>query len=433
MQPKQPKINQKLVLRSAIGLFVLAGLLLAFRWFKERESDPLGMARLNTLGWIAAIETVGDGKQAVVIKEDGTVVRQPKVNAEVQDRDPAWRPDGNFLFFSSNREKSKFTMFRWLPDGTTEPEMRSLGGLSQGAPFFMAADADRHGDASALITAGGKVMQYNPIKPSLKQVLPPPDPNQRTSAEPGGGSASPFEGLYERYGTSFRRALWTPDRTAVYAVMRGDLGETLVYQRLNFTNPQEAQPRAIMAGDRIDMDIDQQRGILYFTVQKFHWPESSEVKPEYIKNSKVTTPFEHVVGLYDPSQAKQPLQIFAKSGDAGMGISADTSFSEPSLSPNGAALVVVAGKYVGNGNMQPTGLYVIDLEHHAVNFNIPIAPGDVHEPTWSPDSTKIAFARRETPRSRPIYTVEFPSGVLSRRTESDRVFGFPAFSPQRSP
>src|SRR5579862_3836173 len=118
MQPTQPRITQRLLLRTAIGIFVLAGLVMAFRWYKTHESDLHGDDSLDTAGCVAAIETTDDGSQALVFKDDanGTVIRQPNIRPDFEDRDLAWRPDGNFLFFASNREKAKFTMFRWFPD-----------------------------------------------------------------------------------------------------------------------------------------------------------------------------------------------------------------------------------------------------------------------------------------------------------------------------
>jgi hypothetical protein len=290
MPPKQAKITQKLLLRSAVGLFVLTGLVMAFRWYKDRESDPAGDASITggTVGWITALETSGDGKYVVAIKPEGTVLRQPVLKAENEDRDPVWRPDGNFIFFASNRQNEKFAMFRWKPE--TPPELRSLPStIAQGAPFFLSSDADLHSEANALITFGGKVMQYDPKKPAAYQVLPPPDPKSKPrQGEEGGGQVSPFEGIYDRFGSSFKRAKWSPDKKAIYAVMRGEGGEVLIYQRTDFTNPQDGAPRVIAGGERIDFDVDPKQNRVVFAILNFHWVNPEQVPPEFIKDGKIT-------------------------------------------------------------------------------------------------------------------------------------------------
>ncbi|HWA82504.1 MAG TPA: hypothetical protein VG820_03660, partial [Fimbriimonadaceae bacterium] len=302
MQPVHAKITQKLLLRSAIGIFVLACLVMAYRWYKGQESDPFGNNRIDTAGWVAATETVGDGRHVVVFKGDGTMVRQPGVPAGSQDNDLAWRPDGNYIFFGSNREKQKFTMFRWFPDGSATAEMRSLPGRPQSSPYFLNGDKGLGWDAVGLITAGGLVMRYEPKRPALHQELPPPDPKRRTAEDPETGAAvSPFEDLYARFGTSFRMAKWTPDRKAVFAVMRRDTGEILIYQKLDFTTPQEGLPQPVIAGDRIDFDVDQSSGKVYFAVQNFQWPDPNSVPSEFVKNGKVSVPFRHAIGMVDPA------------------------------------------------------------------------------------------------------------------------------------
>lgn len=424
MQPVQPKITQKLLLRSAIGIFVLAALVMAFRWYKGQESDPQGDSRLDTAGWVAAIETVGDGKHVVAFKSDGTMVRQPGVPAESMDNDAAWRPDGNYLFFGSNREKDKFTMFRWFPDGSRQAEMRSLPGRPQGAPYFLNGDADLGWDAVGLITSGGLVMRYEPKKPALHQELPPPDPKKRVAEDPESGtSVSPFEDMYQHYGTSFRVAKWTPDRKAVFAVMRRETGEILIYQRLDFTTPEEGQPRPIIAGDRIDFDVDQHSGKVYFTVQNFQWWDQSIIPPEFIKNGKVTVPLRHGVGVVDPSSLSKP-QFLATS------VVDKDCFSSPSVDLAGDRLAFVHGPYAGSGNLTPDMLIVINLEGDNKGKGGPVATGEVFEPAWSPDGKKLAFARRESPTSRPIYVLDELGGTPRRLSPEGGVFGNPVFSPQ---
>src|SRR5436853_254133 len=98
LPPKQPKITQKLIVRSAIALFALAGLLYAFLWYKGREADPTGYVVSDTNGMIAAVQATAAGRHVVAIKPDGTVISQSGVPPNSEDRDPTWRPDGNAIF-----------------------------------------------------------------------------------------------------------------------------------------------------------------------------------------------------------------------------------------------------------------------------------------------------------------------------------------------
>lgn len=428
MQPIQPKITQKLLLRSAIGIFALAGLILAFQWYKAHESDPRGDDKLDTAGWLAATESdaSGDTIHAVVFKDDGTIVRQPNLAAATEDRDVVWRPDGNFVFFSSNREAEKFTMFRWFPDGGHAAELRSLMGLPQGSPFFLRADADKGNDAEALVRAGGRIDSYNARVPLLHQVLPPPDPKSRQEVDAeGGGRVSPFESMYQRFGTSFKYAKWNPGKTAVYAVMRRETGEILIYQKLNFATPQEGQPEAVVAGDKVDFDIDQKTGKVYYAVENFQWPDLGSVPAEFVKDGKVTVPYKHGIGVVDVSDPRSGGVIVASNKDS-------MCFGSITLAPMGDFLAVVAGTYSGNGNLTPAGLLVIPAAAGQRSLAPPVATGEVYEPSWSPDGKRIAFARRETPTSRPIYILD--QGSEPRRISPDTgVFGNPVFSPQMKP
>ncbi len=424
MKSVQPKITQKLLLRTAIGVFALAGLVMAFRWYKTRETDPRGPDTLDTAGWIAAVETANDNKHVVAFKDDGTLVRQPDASGSVDDKDPAWRPDGSDVFFASNRLKGKFTIFRWFPDGHAAAEMRSLVGLPQSAPAFLTGEADKHENATGLVVASGRVMMIDPKEPALHQVLPPLDPKKRMSVDPETGEGvSPLEGVYEHFGTSFRIAKWTPDRKTVFAVMKGDTGEVLLYQKLDPTVQEDSRPRPIAAGDRIDFDVDQNTGALYLDVQNFQWPPMMEVPPEFIKNGKITVPFKHVVGVGDAANPAAWKPIITSNADK-------DSFTGIVAAPTGDRIVFVHGAYGGSGNLKPDGLVVVFLSGDRKGQGGKIADGEVYEPCFSPDAKKIAFAKRESSTSRPIYVIEEGGSSPRRVSPETGVFGNPTFSPQ---
>lgn len=427
MQPVQAKITKKLLLRFAIGLFALGGLVIAFWWFKSHESDPHGDDAMITAGWIAAIETTGDVGHAVVFTNEDKLIRQPNPPPDNDDRDLAWRPDGNYIFFSSNREKDKYTMHRWHPNGGAA-EMRSAFGLPQTAPFFLASDADKHNNALGLVTAPGRIMLYDAKKPGLMQELPPPDPKRRVEeGSEGKGQISPFEAVYERYGTSFRNAKWTPDKQAIFAVMRSETGETLIYQKLEAdpTKPEATLPAPVLAGDRIEFDIDQHTGVIYFSVQNFQWP-TEQIPSQFVKNGRVTTPYRHGIGMIDIS-ATEPakrLRMIAASQDD------KSCFGAVSLALSGDKLAIVQGSYLGNGNMTPKALLMAGLKGSLQGQIGAVMQGEIYEPNWSPDGHMLAFARRESRTSRPIYVLEEGTSTPRRVSPQEGVFGFPVFSPQ---
>ncbi|HTQ12035.1 MAG TPA: hypothetical protein VMI31_18375 [Fimbriimonadaceae bacterium] len=424
MQPIQPKINQKLLLRVAICLFLLAIFVGAFWWFKLRESDPGGYRQLNTVGWIAALETTSEGNHVVVLKGDdaGTVINQPNVKDASEDRAPVWRPDGNYVYFPSNRQSKKFTMFRWFPAPASDAEMRSLEGLPQLSPSFLATDSDLGEGAMGLLTAGGRVMMYDPKTPALRQVLPPPDPKLTQSNDPEAGQVSPFETMYERFGNSFRVAKWTPDKQAVFAVMEREDGEVLIYQKLRFKTPQEGQPIPIAQGDHIDFDIDPNTGAAYFTVENFQWP-LGDVPSDFLKNGKVMVPFRNGLAVADFSQ-QHPIQWIKQSKDNQL------CFGALAVAPKGDRLVTVVGPYQGNGNMTPKALWMLGLSGPGRGQMAQILQGEVYEPCWSPDEKKIAYAERDSKTSRPIYVLTEGSSGPERVSPADGVFGHPQFSPQ---
>jgi len=390
-----------------------------------RESDPGGYRSLNTAGWVAAVETTANGSQAVVFLNDdvGTMISQPNVPDKTDDRDIAWRPDGNYLFFASNRIDDKFTMFRWFPTATSEPEMRSILGLPQLAPYFPPSDASLHENATALLTVGGRVMMYDPKTPALRQVLPPPDPKLTQSSDPEVGQESPFETMYERFGSSFRVAKWTPDKKAVFAVMEREDGELLVYQKLDFKTPEEGQPRPVAQGDKIDFDIDPNSGAVYFAVENFQWP-LGDVPPDFVKaNGKTMVPFRHALGIVDFS-LNPPIQWIRQSKDD------KVCFGSVAVAPQGDKLLVVQGAYAGNGNMMPASLMMADLAGPARGAMGPVLKGEVYEPCWSPDGKKIAYAQRDSKTSRPIYVFSEGGVAPQRVSPATGIFGHPEFSPQ---
>ena len=101
VEPESVK-HQKL--RLAIFGLTLAALIVAYQLFKKFSVDPTDLLATNTVGMIAAVETRGDGSQAVIFDANGKKIESPEYKDGINDRDVAWSLDGNRLFFSSDRE-----------------------------------------------------------------------------------------------------------------------------------------------------------------------------------------------------------------------------------------------------------------------------------------------------------------------------------------
>ncbi|MFX9042746.1 hypothetical protein ABTN45_20195, partial [Acinetobacter baumannii] len=71
----------------------------------------------------------------VAIKPDGTIVESPDFVKGSRDRDAVWRPDGNRIFFSSDREEKAFNIYRWNL-ATNKVVRRTLGKIGKTDPSF---------------------------------------------------------------------------------------------------------------------------------------------------------------------------------------------------------------------------------------------------------------------------------------------------------
>src|SRR5687768_18530704 len=91
---KQPLINQRAIKRLAIGLFIIAGLILGFQFLRGKALDPYGGGSKDSSGMVAAIMRTKDGARAVVIQPGGDVMLSPNHRPGANDRDLVWRPDG---------------------------------------------------------------------------------------------------------------------------------------------------------------------------------------------------------------------------------------------------------------------------------------------------------------------------------------------------
>ncbi len=410
--------SQKVLRRILIGAVILVGLVLGIQWLTSLQGD-LDLGTASTVGMIAAVQLEDDGQSAVIVKEDGTVVKNNGWQPGNQDRDLAWDPDGQRLFFVSDRQEETFHVYRWNPDKNNVPEKRSIDKAGRSSMFF---DLEKHSetDRTALITTRGTVQRFNPKDGSFTQVLPP---SNSAGATEEGGSTTAMEGTYGRLGgTSFRNAVWLKERTWAAAVMRTDDGEILLVQPLFSADGKPTRPQVIMAAKKIDMAVNPKTGALVFTFMDFQFPPNQPIPEESIKNGKVVRPFAHGIGLFDPS-AETAFGLVA-------GVPDDkTCFSSPAVSPDGASFVVVVGEYTGDGSIDARGLFSIPFEVGGASKGSPLLEGEVYEPSWNPAGDKLVYIRK-TGSNRAIYSCDSSGGGEKNLTGDKGDFMKPIFSPQ---
>src|SRR5579884_322901 len=156
----QPKISQRLILRTAILLFVMALLFWGFRVFEDQHGDYDRGG--DSAGMIAAIQVKDNGQEAVLIHPDGTIVGTDNWKDGATDRDLAWQPDGRFLFFVSDRDGGTFHLVRWNPSATSTSPL-TAGTRGRSSPTF-AADSPTDPNDSMLLICGGDVQGFDPKK-----------------------------------------------------------------------------------------------------------------------------------------------------------------------------------------------------------------------------------------------------------------------------
>ncbi|MBI3722197.1 MAG: PD40 domain-containing protein, partial [Fimbriimonas ginsengisoli] len=263
MDATQPKINRKLVQRSAVLAVAAAVLLAVYVWLTGQNKD-VDLGSVHSAGWIAALQLQRDGgSRLVVIKPDGSIVPCPGYKSGSTDREFAWRPDGNRIFFSSDRQDKTYNIFRWNL-ATGQVERRTLGKIAKSDPSFPVGDP---GASHPLIVFSGEAWDLDPGSGKASQVFPiPPDKHKEvdTRDESSGERLGAF-GLGAQQ--KVRTARYLKGKTYVVVIRRTDEGEMLVLQRLippEGKSPDEVkrdmQSYVVAAGDRIVIDVNPRTG-----------------------------------------------------------------------------------------------------------------------------------------------------------------------------
>lgn len=425
MDQKQPRIVQKLLLRTFFLLLAVAGVFLGIQyllnWRKDADSGTS-----DTGAMIAALEILNEGQQAVIFDSTGKKIPSPDYKAGKTDRDIVWRPDGNRIFFSSDRTEGAYHLFRWNI-GSEKVDQRSTGTLSKFDPSF--ATVSDHSDKSAveaagltaLITQGGFVLAFDIRETSSQQLLPPPG-GVTVGSDEGSGGSGQFDALYKRFGNSFRTARWAGSGEHIAAIMKGDDREVLVIQKLGGKTPEEAVPVALFGGERIDMDIDPKTGKVVFTVLNFKFPDMDNIPAENIKNGRAVKPFLNGVFAIDPMKTgKESIIPIAVSNDDKM------AFGPVSVSPDGSQIAVTTGSYDGI-NFQPGGLAVMPLQPGGMQVGSPVIGGKIFEVSWHPDGETLVFIKRDG-SERAIYKINRDGSAQTKISDGGN-YMTPKLSPQ---
>ena len=413
LPPKQPLTNRKKFIRAAIAV-ALAVVLIVGVIIVERVVDFDWPAKVNTAGMMAAIQYLPKGAQVVLIKPDGTVVPSPGYVDGETDREPTWRPDGNRLFFVSDREPGQVNLYRWNP-GSNHIERRSETSGTYTNIIYSDPDAT---NGQPLVASSGKIVRFDAASGTTAPVLPP----TAKAVNSDEGNVSSMEAMYGDLGTSFRQAV-DFGHGLLIAVLRGERGDTLILQNMNPNSAgQFSPPNAIVSGERIDLDYNRQTGNVVYTVQDFRFADPNNVPPQYVKNGKVITPFRHLLAMLSPSNPAQPIIIAASQSD-------QNAFAEPVFSPDGSTVVVSLGTYGIDGDLQRTGLLSMPARDGGGAAPIGVHKGAVYDVSFSSDGKTLAYVDRDVKGNGTIHLMNADGSDDKTFTQGGN-FGSPRFSPQ---
>ena len=276
------------MVRTVLLLFAIAVVFFGYNALSEWLIDP-DIGSVDSADWIVAVEQLPDGSRAVMFKADGEKVDSKGYESGTLDENPRWRPDGNRVFFVSNRENNQYNIYRWNPSKNVVVR-KSLGNRSKSTPYYGPPDYPDLLE-SGMIVSAGFVMEYNQRDGTLRQLLPPVG-RERTVGDEGIGAAGQFDTLYRSIGSSFKDAKWGADRKSVYAVMRRDdkMDEVFVVILMVPIGVAQSGPIPLFAGKRIEFDVGPD-GRAVVAVEGFAFPNETDVPEDFIKEGRALLPW----------------------------------------------------------------------------------------------------------------------------------------------
>lgn len=415
---EQPKVLRKMIARFAILSLVIAGAIYGYVEYRKIGKDLDFPLKNDTAGMVAAVRFLDEGSQVVVLDKNGKMIESPGYQAGKNDKDPSWRPDGHRLFFLSDRDENAVNVFRWN-FGANKIMRRTLNSRTKGMPRWLPAGAPGANE-SALITSGPFILEMNPTEGTTRQVLPPVQ-KERSGVE-GEGAGDQFAAMYQSLGQSFKSARWTPDKKFVIAVLRGEMGEVLIAQNIETGG----LPTPIVAGERVDFDMHPTTGRVFFATLNYRLTNPEEA-PESMRlpDGRIKLPFKHAIGWFDPGKEGEGANgvIVASSKD-------DQTFSNPSLSPDGATLLILDGIVDDGSNFISRGIVLLPADPSGGANATLLHKGEVFEPAWLPNSDGVVFVQRDESRQRAIFKIGRDGTGLTNLTKGKGDFASPKPSPQ---
>lgn len=407
-------MRQRSLRRLIIFVLALGAFGWLFMWLISKRGDI--QLPSDTANLIAALKYTDSGSQTVVIAPDGKITESAGYKPGNADRDLIWGPDGNRIFFISDRKEDTFHIYRWDPQRNSEPEQRSIDKAGRSNLVFDVENPNAK-QLSGLLTVRGTVQEFFPIDGRSSQILPPS--KQRIAAEDGGGAGNTFELLYGQFGTSFRIAKYFKQRELIAAVVRREEnGECLIIQDLKPDEKGNTKPASkIFDAAKIDIQVDAKTGNLVFLVMEVIPPLGQDGKP-------VKLPFVHGLFMLDPTKAPQEAvaPIFLSPNPK-------QCVGEIALNPDGSSLMAIGGEYSGNGNFTPAALISCPIQPQGFRAASQLGRGLISNPSFSPDGKKIVYIKREG-ANRAVFLADADGSSARNLTGTNGDFGTPLFSPQ---
>lgn len=385
---QKSRMQKRASIRAAISLGVIA--VLAFAGWKIIpqivNSDPGTFA---SAGYIVALKQVGEESQAVMVSPDGKLSEAPDHKGGSTDQYPIWGPDGQRIYFISDRENQEPHIFRWNPNpgkllgllSRPSVERRSVDSRAKTRLSFEVPAGDD--SETSLLISGGTVLEFDPKKGESFQVLPP-SKMQTTSQNSEEGEQGQFDAIYAKYGTGFIDARWQPNKSVIAATMRMEDGGVLFLQQTMIGDP---KPPTVfpLAGDAIEFDIDPVNGDVVLAITNCRYVAPEFIPKEAIVDNKVKMPFRHVILHLGSQGSIAPL--IASQDDR-------QCYSKPKISPQGmaAGLTAIFGSYDDVGNRQvPQALMLLGPIAQTEGNTKGLASGKIYESSWHPNGTSVVF------------------------------------------
>lgn len=408
--------QQKLLLRLAIGLFAIAALFLGYQWFARIAQDP-DFGSTDTSDMIVAIEETSDGSRAVLFKPDGEAVESPNYQDGSAEMFPVWRPDGQRVFFISDKD-GPFSIYRWNV-ARNRVERVSAGSRSVSFIGFPPATSPFVDRDVALVTSGGQVFEFNQTTGSLTQLLPPTLVRGQTEE---GGVAGQMELIYGAIGNSFVDAFWAAERSALYTVMSRDQGQVFVINPRVVNDP-NFPPLPLAAGAEINVDTTPD-GAVVVSIRDFEYPDMTNLPPDLIEDGRPIFPYRNALMFVRWLGIEEEPELFP------IVLSEDdeVAFGAPAISPDGSMIAAPVGPVV-EGVFRPQMLAIFPARFGGGSESVVVLNGDVSDISWHPSGNSLVYIKSGLDGARAVHTIDRTGANETRVSPPGRNFSSPRFSP----